>query len=186
MKRIRAIIIHPSTLISNGLKSILHSKNITDVNIHLSFPDVREIKEWNDSIVIIDVNYTSALNNYFSILKKNSNHILGICHVEYERPESPMFESIINIFDDSETIVRLVEGCLPIDSKESYSSELSRREIEILKLVAGGKSNKQIADELFISSHTVITHRKNITAKLGIKSISGLTLYALVNNLIEL
>jgi DNA-binding CsgD family transcriptional regulator len=54
----------------------------------------------------------------------------------------------------------------------------------VLRLVALGYTNKEIAGKLFISSHTVITHRKNITAKLGIKTIAGLTIYALLNKLI--
>ena len=49
-----------------------------------------------------------------------------------------------------------------------------------------GFANKEIADKLFISIHTVISHRKNITEKLGIKSISGLTVYAIMNNLLDL
>lgn len=63
--------------------------------------------------------------------------------------------------------------------------ELSVREIEVLKLVAVGLTNKQIADQLFISMHTVITHRKNINRKLGIKTVSGLTVYALINGMIS-
>jgi DNA-binding CsgD family transcriptional regulator len=51
--------------------------------------------------------------------------------------------------------------------------------------VARGKQNKEIADELNISPHTVISHRKNIVAKTGIKSVAGLTVYALMNGLIE-
>ena len=62
---------------------------------------------------------------------------------------------------------------------------LSDREIDILKLVALGYANKEIADELFISINTVITHRKNLTEKLGIKTISGITVYAIMNNLIN-
>jgi DNA-binding CsgD family transcriptional regulator len=62
---------------------------------------------------------------------------------------------------------------------------ISDREREIVRLVALGKTNKEIGDELFISPHTVITHRKNITAKLGIKTIAGLTVYAILNGLIE-
>jgi DNA-binding CsgD family transcriptional regulator len=70
-------------------------------------------------------------------------------------------------------------------SKKRTSTSLTEREIDVLKLVAFGKTNKEIADELFISFHTVISHRKNITEKLGIKSISGLTVYSILNNLID-
>ena len=70
-------------------------------------------------------------------------------------------------------------------SDTKANNQLSAREIELLTMVAQGYSNKQIADQLYISIHTVITHRKNITSKLGIKSISGLTLYAALNNMVE-
>jgi len=65
------------------------------------------------------------------------------------------------------------------------SSDLTTREKDVLKLVALGHSSKEIADQLFISIHTVISHRKNLTEKLGIKSISGLTVYAILNKLID-
>jgi len=64
------------------------------------------------------------------------------------------------------------------------STDLSDREREVLHLIAKGYSHKEISDELFISIHTVVTHRKNISQKLGIKSASGLTVYAILNNLI--
>ena len=57
--------------------------------------------------------------------------------------------------------------------------------LDVLKLVAKGLTNKEIADELNLSVHTVITHRKNITSKTNIKSISGLTIYAMLNKLIQ-
>ncbi len=71
-------------------------------------------------------------------------------------------------------------------SKNKNESELSDRELDIVREVALGKTNKEIADKLFISVHTVITHRKNITRKLGIKTVSGLTVYALLNKLIKM
>ena len=58
-------------------------------------------------------------------------------------------------------------------------------EIEVLVLITKGLINKEIADKLNISLTTVITHRKNITEKLGIKSVSGLTIYAVMNGYIE-
>ncbi|MBN2893014.1 MAG: response regulator transcription factor [Bacteroidales bacterium] len=66
------------------------------------------------------------------------------------------------------------------------NSEISEREKEIIKLVALGFTNKEIADKLFLSVHTVITHRKNISNKLGIKTISGLTIYAVLNGIISI
>ncbi|MDR0982717.1 MAG: helix-turn-helix transcriptional regulator [Culturomica sp.] len=63
---------------------------------------------------------------------------------------------------------------------------LSKREKEIITCIAKGMSNKEIADKLFLSTHTVITHRKNITRKLQIYSPAGLTIYAIVNKLIKL
>jgi DNA-binding CsgD family transcriptional regulator len=63
--------------------------------------------------------------------------------------------------------------------------ELSEREREILVAVARGLTNREIADQYFISIHTVISHRKNITRKTGIKTIAGLTVYALLNNMIS-
>ena len=66
------------------------------------------------------------------------------------------------------------------------SEELSAREKEILVCVAKGMQNKEIADTCNISVYTVITHRKNITRKTGIKTVAGLTVYALLNNLIDL
>lgn len=63
--------------------------------------------------------------------------------------------------------------------------ELSAREIEVLVLITKGLINKEIADKLNISLTTVITHRKNITEKLGIKSVSGLTIYAVMNGYVE-
>ncbi|WP_347049651.1 response regulator transcription factor [Flavobacterium olei] len=62
---------------------------------------------------------------------------------------------------------------------------LSPREIEIITLIALEYSGKEISEKLFISSHTVETHRKNIMKKLNIKSTIGLVKYALKNNLIN-
>ena len=63
---------------------------------------------------------------------------------------------------------------------------LSAREREIIVCVVKGLTNKEIAEELCISTHTVITHRRNIASKLQIHSAAGLTIYAIVNKLVEL
>lgn len=62
---------------------------------------------------------------------------------------------------------------------------LSSRETDVLRLIAKGMLNKEIASELSISFNTVLSHRKNIVSKLGIKSVSGLTLYAYISGLVS-
>ena len=70
--------------------------------------------------------------------------------------------------------------------KEKDKEELSVREKEVLACAVKGMTNKEIAENLFISLNTVLTHRKNISRKLNIHSISGLTIYAIVNKLVNL
>ena len=72
--------------------------------------------------------------------------------------------------------------------KSTYdnSEELSDREKDVLVQVVKGLSNKEIADVLCISTHTVISHRKNIAKKLNIHSTAGLTIYAIVNKLVDI
>ena len=72
------------------------------------------------------------------------------------------------------------------EPRDEARSELSDREKEILVSVAQGLLNKEIADKHHISINTVITHRKNITRKTGIKTVPGLTVYAILNNLIDI
>lgn len=69
---------------------------------------------------------------------------------------------------------------------EPVREVLSQREKEIIVCVVKGMTNKQIAEQLFISAHTVITHRRNIAAKLQIHSPAGLTIYAIVHKLVDI
>ncbi|MDA3854290.1 MAG: LuxR C-terminal-related transcriptional regulator [Bacteroidales bacterium] len=87
-----------------------------------------------------------------------------------------------NLSDLKNLIIRHLP---PLVCRELCQKLLTEREIEVLCKVAQGKANKEIADKLFISINTVITHRKNITEKLGIKTIAGLTVYAIMNGIIN-
>jgi DNA-binding NarL/FixJ family response regulator len=82
-----------------------------------------------------------------------------------------------NTFSDKTTSTKQSVSCDGI--------KLSSREIEIIRLVAEGLSNKQIAAQLFLSIHTVTTHRKNIMSKLGVNNTAGLVMFAIRENLIE-
>lgn len=72
------------------------------------------------------------------------------------------------------------------ESEAEHASSLSEREKDIVAEVAKGLTNKEIADKLNLSIHTVTTHRKNISRKTGINSISGITVYAIINKLVDL
>ena len=81
------------------------------------------------------------------------------------------------------------EESQPVSSGEEgkkATDDLSQREKEIISCVVKGMSNKEIAEHLFISIHTVITHRKNISRKLQIHSPTLLTVYAIVNKLVDI
>ena len=74
----------------------------------------------------------------------------------------------------------------PIEETTDDTEILSQREKEILTCVVKGQTNKEIAQTLFLSTHTVITHRRNIVRKLEIPSPAGLTIYAIANKLVEI
>ena len=97
------------------------------------------------------------------------------------------YDGIISMYDEPVAIVRKLRESLASQEEhvEPEGPDLSAREKEILVCVAKGMLNKEIADQCNLSIHTVITHRKNITRKTGIKTVAGLTVYALLNNLID-
>lgn len=88
--------------------------------------------------------------------------------------------------DSADTMVGKLEALLPVsESGRELQSELTPREKAVLAEIASGKTNKEISETLYISINTVLTHRKNLTRKLGIRSASGLTLYAIMNGLVN-
>lgn len=98
------------------------------------------------------------------------------------------YDDSISIFDDIESLTAKISRLQDIKPEEDSDSQeaLSQREKEIVICVVKGMTNKEIAENLFLSIHTVITHRRNISKKLQIHSAAGLTIYAIVNKLVEL
>lgn len=97
------------------------------------------------------------------------------------------YDESINLFDDLDAVAHKISTLMNVNEEEdSGQNSLSQREKEIIGCVVRGMTNKEIAEQLFISVHTVITHRRNITRKLQIHSAAGLTIYAIVNKLVEL
>jgi DNA-binding NarL/FixJ family response regulator len=73
---------------------------------------------------------------------------------------------------------------IDVDALSCEPLSLSEREMEIITLIAEGYTNAQIAEMLFLSSHTINTHRKNIMSKLGVKNTAGIVMYAVKTNLV--
>jgi DNA-binding NarL/FixJ family response regulator len=104
------------------------------------------------------------------------------------------YDEQIALYDHADTIADKLDRLFNPDTeadddtaaRESEQETLSQREKEIIICVVKGLTNKAIADQLFLSIHTVITHRRNIARKLQIHSPAGLTIYAIVNKLVEL
>ena len=113
--------------------------------------------------------------------------VVAVKTVPMEDEQMKQYDGIINMYDDPVSVVKkLRESVIAHDeAPDTDEYDLSAREKEILVCVARGMLNKEIADFYNISIHTVITHRKNITRKTGIKTVAGLTVYALLNNLID-
>lgn len=97
------------------------------------------------------------------------------------------YDAVIRINDSESKIEETLNNCLNKEQSNQTEQEgLSDREKEILISVVKGMSNKEIADHHNISIHTAITHRRNITRKLKVHSISGLTIYAIINKLVDI
>ena len=103
------------------------------------------------------------------------------------------YDEQIHVYDSSQTIRHKLESFFHEEEDEADKenenedeNQLSSREKEIVICVVKGMTNREIADRLFLSTHTVVTHRRNITRKLQIHSPSGLTVYAIVNKLVTL
>ena len=97
------------------------------------------------------------------------------------------YDESINLFDDIDSLSAKLSGLINVgDDVDGDADALSQREKEILGYVVKGMTNKEIAEKLYISVHTVITHRRNITRKLQVHSAAGLTIYAIVNKLVDI
>jgi len=79
----------------------------------------------------------------------------------------------------------LHEKSMNVSEYSCQGMNISEREMEIITLIAEGYSNKEVADKLFLSTHTITTHRKNIMNKLGVNNTAGLVLFAVRENLIS-
>jgi DNA-binding CsgD family transcriptional regulator len=104
-------------------------------------------------------------------------------------PDAAHPDNCLRLLATQESIIDRLRHILQGENNAGLQTEngkdLSQREREVLQGIVMGITNREIADKLFISLNTVLTHRKNITAKLGIKTVPGLTFYAITHGLIS-
>lgn len=187
-------IVEPNTLTGLGLKAILERMIPTAV-----IRSFRSFAELVDDTPDMYAHYFISAQIYvehtaFFLPRKPKTIVLagdsqslqlaGVPTLNIYQPEERLVKDILKLHQHAHH-----EGHSPKGASHPAvlpaEHELSAREIEVLVLITKGLINKEIADKLNISLTTVITHRKNITEKLGIKSVSALTIYAVMNGYVE-
>ena len=185
---VTVIIAEPSYLIKRGISAligdisqaeIIFTEDPNELNHYL---DVNKVKA-----VFINEQILNAMQDtgVFFQLKEDTRYV-ALTNNPGNLRNKGKFDAVLNRNDRKDDIVPVIEKLLQteIDDTSPANALLSTREQEVLKQVAMGYTNQEIADRLHISKHTVISHRKNLTSKLGIKTVSGLTVYAVLNDLI--
>ena len=182
-------IIDESHIIKEGLSALLRNGNVCQ-----RIGSLENLKDWQvafknnePDIVITNPAFFpkgegSRLKTMYHISDKPI--FVGLVYQYFDRDMLAQFDETIYITDPADTILNKL---LNLKRKNNDTTKiLTVREKDILKLLLQGLSNKEVAGRLVISTHTVITHRKNIIEKTGIRSLSGLAIYALLNNICDM
>jgi DNA-binding NarL/FixJ family response regulator len=190
----KILIAEPSYIITSGLEKILaespHFEILMPINetdslknrlaVHL--PDILIV----NPTLFVDTNSHSVRNIKHEYPK---TALIALVYQYVDPLLLKLFHGTLDIRENKNLLNgKISDICAalnPEDWSEENSCELSKRETDVLILLAKGMMNKEVAEKLNISVHTVISHRKNISRKTNIKSVAGLAMYALMNNLIE-
>lgn len=186
------IIAEQSEIIRKGLVYIAEAiglfRSIREVACSSVLMD--HVDRYSPDVLIINPGMVSIEN--LENLKEQTNGDLKIAAIVYALFDDDLmsaFDEVIMVGDTRQKIQRKIHSLLdkaPPKKSRKPLDTLSARELDVLKLLVKGLSNKEVSDKLFISTHTVISHRKNITQKLNIKSVAGLTVYAILNEIISM
>ena len=188
----RIAIIDANTLATIGLKSILQEiMPIMQVDIYGSFAELQANNPEKYFHYFVAMNIVLEHRTFF--LEKRNKTIVLTLGLDNATTLSDFHSLCVNVPEK-----QLVKSLLALEQhahangrnlppvQRKQPNPLSDREIEVLSLVAQGHINKEIADILNISMPTVVSHRKNITEKLGMKSISALTIYAVMHGYVDI
>jgi len=190
---INIAVLEPSQIVFEGISNILSKSGSYFKLFRIDTLNEIESIYGSEKLNLAIINPTQIQNRTkeFLAVKKSLNETIwiGLVYTFVDQHLLSLFDKTIDITDSPESIIELINKLNERDNHSSQTTEqeqLSEREIEVLKLLVAGLSNKEIADKLFISIHTVISHRKNISQKTGIKSQAGLTIYAISNKIIQI
>lgn len=190
----KILILEPSVLIAEGLRHVIDNLAGYDVCgiIRNQEGDIwAKIDDFNADLVIADPSVFDNRDRAGArdMIKGIANApVMALISAAADAAYASTYDGTIYLSDTSDDIEQKISTVMKAAPAEQRGEgeELSSREKEILVCVAKGMLNKEIADHFNISIYTVITHRKNITRKTGIKTVAGLTVYALLNNLIDM
>ena len=189
----KIVIAEPSTMLRIGLERLL--EELPDAEVVFSTDNLSSlyarINALRPDILIInpllfDYAKRATLRAEFDQLP--NLRVVGLVTAYLESQHQRQFAGVIELNDDIQRIkstLNQVARSVQSADDASDTAPLSDREKDVLVCLSKGLKNNEIADQLNISVHTVITHRKNIVRKTGIKSVAALTVYAILNNLIE-
>lgn len=186
------MVFESSEIIFEGLSHILK-----EIKLEIDFKWVNCLKDASEllktesfQMVIINSAYFHNSNNAKIKISSafNNINVIGLLHTSMDRDIYSYFKDCIYINDERSTIHSVIKKQLQDSDSaiELNDNVLSNREIDVLKLLVRGYANKEIAEELFISAHTVVSHRKNISKKIGMKSSAAMAIYAAANNIIDI
>lgn len=192
MKDKHILILEDAPVVREGLKSILDSlRDVVEVITVCTFDELTHLlKRKSCQMVLISPHYLHSYQSQIQQLRNQYGNIklIGVQYTVFSEELLSKLDGVVDVYDNQDTLSVKMRKWLDTQSDDISQSKdiLTDREVDVLRLLAMGKSNKEIADGLNISTNTVITHRKNISQKTGIKSVSGLTIYAVTQNLISL
>ncbi len=180
-------ILDPSTIIRRGLISLL--MDIESLSIRVS--EVYSVEELSSEIernspdIVIVSPLHLGITSPRRFCKSGVTKFVALQSVILSGERLEDFDAVISVADELDEVEQKIQRLVSVDER-SVKEVLSQRERDVVRAIALGQSNKEIADKLCISAHTVMAHRKNIAAKLQIRNSAGLTIYAIVNKLIDI
>ncbi|MDR3134108.1 MAG: response regulator transcription factor [Prevotellaceae bacterium] len=178
-----------SVIVRNGLLAVLKRMDAFHFKVY-EISDPEQLKNslgWqNPDVLIVNPVFFGAIS--LQQIRKDAPQIkcVALQNAPTDSAVSKLYDEVISICDSEEQIAGKITNLVHAPEVEKRHESLSAREKEVIVCVIKGMTNKQIADSLCLSTHTVITHRRNISAKLQIHSTAGLIIYAIVNKLVEL